>query len=304
MPELPDVTVYVEHLRRRVVGATLEKIVVLSPNLLRTVEPPLESMVGRRVREVRRLGKRIVIGLDRDGFLVLHLMISGRLHWKPRGARLGRKMGLAVFEFTTGALTWTEASTRKRASLHVVAGASALAGLDPGGLEPLDAPLEAFAAALTAERHTLKRSLTDPRVLSGVGNAYSDEILHRARLSPFRLTTQLEPDEMARLHTATREVLVAWTDRLRAETGEAFPEHVTAFRDGMAVHGRYRQPCPECGAPVQRVAYADNELNYCARCQTGGRLLADRALSKLLREDWPKTLEELEEATAARRQRP
>jgi formamidopyrimidine-DNA glycosylase len=304
MPELPDVTVYVEHLARRIVGATFERVTVLSPNLLRTVDPPLDATFGRTVRAVSRLGKRIVIALDGDLHLVLHLMISGRLHWKPRGTTLGRKMGLAVFDFTDGALTWTEASTRKRASLHVVVGEAGLRLLDPGGIEPLEATQTEFKAALTRERHTLKRALTDPRVLSGVGNAYSDEILHRARLSPFRLTTQLEDAEIEALRVAMREALTEWTERLRVETGESFPEHVTAFRDGMAVHGRYRQPCPVCGAPVQRVAYADNELNYCARCQTGGRLLADRAMSKLLREDWPKTLDELEEATAARRQRP
>jgi formamidopyrimidine-DNA glycosylase len=304
MPELPDITVYVEQVARRIAGTKLERVTVLSPNLLRTVEPPLESALGRTITGVTRLGKRIVITLERDLNLVLHLMISGRLHWKPRGAKLGRKMGLAVFEFEPGALTWTEASTHKRASLHVVAGQAGLALLDPGGIEPLSASAAEFATALTRERHTLKRALTDPRVLSGVGNAYSDEILHRARLSPFRLTTQLEPAEIETLRRATRDVLIEWTERLRAEAGERFPEHVTAFRDGMAVHGRYRRPCPVCGSPVQRVAYADNELNYCARCQTGGRLLADRAMSKLLREDWPKTLEELEEQTAARRQQP
>ena len=301
MPELPDITVYVEQLARRIVGTTLERVTVLSPNLLRTVEPPLEATFGRAVRGVSRLGKRIVIALDGDLNLVLHLMISGRLHWKPRGTKLGRKTGLGVFDFAGGALTWTEASTRKRASLHVVAGEAALQALDPGGIEPLSASAAEFAAALARERHTLKRALTDPRVLSGVGNAYSDEILHRARLSPFRLTTRLESAEIETLRAATRDVLNEWTERLRSEAGDRFPEHVTAFRDGMAVHGRYRQPCPVCGAPVQRVAYADNELNYCARCQTGGRLLADRAMSKLLREDWPKTLEELEEQTAARR---
>jgi formamidopyrimidine-DNA glycosylase len=301
MPELPDITVYVEQIARRIVGSKLERVTVLSPNLLRTVDPPLDTAPGRTVLGVSRLGKRIVVALDGDLNLVLHLMISGRLHWKPPGAKLGRKMGLALFEFPNGTLTWTEASTRKRASLHVVAGAAGLALLDPGGIEPLTATAPEFAAALTRERHTLKRALTDPRVLSGVGNAYSDEILHRARLSPFRLSTQLDPAEIETLRVATRDVLIEWTERLRAETGDRFPEHVTAFREGMAVHGRYRKPCPVCGAPVQRVAYADNELNYCARCQTGGRLLADRAFSRLLREDWPKTLEELEEQTAARR---
>jgi len=301
MPELPDIVVYVEALERRIAGATLESVEVLSPNLLRTVEPPPMAAAGCRVLGVRRMGKRIVITLEGGLHLVLHLMISGRLHWKPRGAKPGRKLGLAVLTFSTGALIWTEASTKKRASMHVVQGGEALAALDPGGIEPLEAGPAAFATALTRARHTLKRALTDPRVLSGIGNSYSDEILHRARLSPFRLTDQLDGGQMARLHAATRAVLEEWTARLRAETGDGFPEHVTAFRPGMAVHGRYRQPCPACGAPVQRVAYAEHEMNYCANCQTGGRLLADRALSRLLRDDWPRTLAELEEATMARR---
>jgi len=301
MPELPDVTLYVEHLAHRLTGATLVAARVASPNLLRTVEPPLDAAVGRRVTGVRRMGKRIVIGLEGDVYLVIHLMIAGRFRWRERDAKLPGRVGLAAFEFSTGTLLLTEAGTRQRASLHVVGNTDALRMLDPGGVEPLEATPQAFRAALTRERHTLKRALTDPRVLSGIGNAYSDEILHRARLSPFRLTDALDDDEVARLHDAVRAVLTKWTDRLRDEAGEAFPEKVTAFRDGMAVHGRYRQPCPDCGAPVQRIVYAEHETNYCARCQTAGRLLADRALSRLLREDWPRTIEELEEARERRR---
>ncbi len=295
MPELPDITVYVEHLERRLVGETFVKARVKSLNLLRTVEPSLADAAGRRVTGVTRMGKRIVIALEGGLALVLHLMIAGRLRWKPVGAALPGKVGLAAFDFSSGTLVLTEASMRQRASLHVVAGAAALAALDPGGLEPLTATPEQFAAALAREDHTLKRALTDPRLFSGIGNAYSDEILHAARLSPLKRTRQLTAAEVARLHAAVRDTLVAWTERLRAETGEKFPEKVTAFRDGMAVHGRFRQPCPVCGAPVQRIVYAENETNYCARCQTGGRLLADRALSRLLHDDWPRTLEELEE---------
>jgi formamidopyrimidine-DNA glycosylase len=294
MPELPDVTVYCECLAARIVGARLVRVSVVSPNLLRTAEPPLESAHGRTVTGVRRVGKRIVLALDGDLFLVLHLMIAGRLRWRPAGTRAPGRIGLAAFEFSTGTVVLTEASTHKRASLHLVAGEAAVASLDPGGIEPLAATVEEFRAALTRGNHTLKRALTDPRTLSGIGNSYSDEILHRARLSPLALTSRLGDAEVARLHAATRAILTEWTERLRAETGDGFPEKVTAFRDGMAVHGRYKQPCPDCGAPVQRIVYAEHETNYCARCQTGGRLLADRALSRLLRSDWPRTLEEME----------
>ena len=294
MPELPDVELYRECLTARIVGHTLERVQLASPFLLRTVEPPLDRALGRRVVAVRRLGKRVVIALEGELFLVFHLMIAGRLRWRPRGAPVPRKVGLAAFEFSSGTLLVTEASSRKRASLHVVAGEDGLRALDPGGIEVLESDLAAFRAALIAENHTLKRALTDPRLFSGIGNAYSDEILHRARLSPIALTTQLDEAEIARLYDATQVTLRDWLDRLRAETGTGFPEHVTAFRETMAVHGRYRKPCPDCGAPVQRIAYAENETNYCARCQTGGRLLADRALSRLLKRDWPRTLEELE----------
>ena len=294
MPELPDVTVYCECLAARVIGASLKRAVVVSPNLLRTAEPPLDAAHGRAVTGVRRVGKRIAVALEGDLFLVLHLMIAGRLRWRPPGARVPGKVGLAAFEFTTGTLVLTEASTHQRASLHVVAGRAALAALDPGGIEPLAASFETFRAALTRGNHTLKRALTDPAALSGIGNSYSDEILHRARLSPLQLTSRLSDEEVRRLHAATREILTEWTDRLRREVGDGFPEKVTAFREGMAVHGRYKHPCPDCGAPVQRIVYAEHETNYCARCQTGGRLLADRALSRLLRSDWPRTLEEME----------
>ena len=298
MPELPDVTVYVEALRARVVGQPLERIRLQSPFLLRSVEPPIGTVAGRAVRAVDRLAKRIVLALDGDLFLVLHLMIAGRLHWRPPGARLPGKLGVAAFDFPNGTLTLTEASTKKRAALHLVAGRTALATSDPGGLEVLDADLAAFRMALARERHTLKRALTDPRLLAGIGNAYSDEILHRARLSPVRMTDALTREEMARLFEATRNTLSDWIERLRAEAGGDFPEGVSAFRPGMAVHGRFGQPCPNCGAPVQRIVHAENEMNYCAGCQTGGRLLADRALSRLLRQDWPRTLEELEERRA------
>ena len=294
MPELPDVTLYVEHLSMRLIGATLMRARVVSPNLMRTVEPPLASAEGRPVRGVRRIGKRIALALEGDLFLVFHLMIAGRFQWREPGAKIPARLGLAAFDFTAGTLVLTEAGSRKRASLDVVVGEAALRALDPGGLEPLDAPLDAFRVALLRENHTLKRALTDPRIMSGIGNAYSDEILHRARLSPLQLTRKLDEGEIERLWRATRETLTLWLDRLRREAGDSFPEKVTAFREGMAVHGRYKQPCPDCGAPVQRIVYAENETNYCARCQTAGRLLADRSLSRLLHDDWPRTLEELE----------
>jgi len=294
MPELPDVTIYCERLAARIVGATLERVTVVSPNLLRTAEPPLEAAFGRRAIGVRRVGKRIVVALDGDLFLVLHLMIAGRLRWRAAGTKAPGKVGLAAFEFSTGTAVLTEASTHKRASLHVVSGEAAVRALDPGGIEPLTATLDQFRAALLRGNHTLKRALTDPAALSGIGNSYSDEILHRARLSPLLLTSRITGEQIVRLHVATREILTEWTERLRAEVGDGFPERVTAFREGMAVHGRYKQPCPDCGAPVQRIVYAEHETNYCARCQTGGRLLADRALSRLLRSDWPRTLEEME----------
>ena len=295
MPELPDVTVYIESLAPRIVGQRLERVRLASPFLLRTVEPPLTELFGRRVHALRRLGKRIVVEFDGDLFLVIHLMIAGRLRWRPSGTKVPGKLGLAAFDFSSGTLLLTEASSRKRAALHVVRGEAALAALDPGGLEPLDADLASFRAAVLRERHTLKRTLTDPRILSGIGNAYSDEILHAARLSPVKLTQQLSDEEMARLYAATRSTLLEFTARIRNEVGDDFPEKVTAFRDDMAVHGRYGQPCPVCGTPVQRIVHAENETNYCPTCQTGGKLLADRALSRLLRADWPRTLEELEE---------
>jgi formamidopyrimidine-DNA glycosylase len=294
VPELPDVTVYVEALERHVVGRRLEGVRLASASLLRSVEPPLAAVAGHRVVAVSRLGKRIVLSLEGDLHLVLHLMIAGRLRWKRKGAAVPAKRAHGAFDFEHGTLLLTEASPRKRATLHVVAGAAGLAAHDRGGLEVLDADLSAFAAALARERHTLKRSLTDPTLFSGIGNAYSDEILHRARLSPLQLTTNLDPPEVARLYDAARATLLEWTERLRREVGEGFPEKVTAFREGMAVHGRHREPCPDCGAPVQRIVRGESECNYCARCQTGGRLLADRALSRLLRDDWPRTLEEME----------
>jgi len=295
MPELPDLELYVTHLKRRVEGARLERVRVAGWNLLRTTDPPLDAANGRVVVNVRRLGKRIVFALEGGLFLAIHLMISGRLFWKPPGVVIPKRVGLAAFDFAAGTLLLTEASTKQRAALHLLPDDAALAALDAGGIEPLTMSAAAFAAALSKESHTLKRALTDPRLFAGIGNAYSDEILHRARLSPFSRSTQLDSDERARLHAAIVGVLTEWRDRLAAEQGERFPEKVTAFRPGMAVHGRYREPCPDCGAPVQRVVYAENEMNYCARCQTGGRLLADRALSRLLRDDWPRTLEELEE---------
>jgi len=294
MPELPDVEVYVECLAARVVGQRIERIRLLLPFVLRSVDPPLDSAQGRTVHTVERLGKRIVIGLSGDLFLVLHLMIAGRLRWRDRGTRIPQKLGLAAFDFPSGTLLLTEAGSIKRAALHLVAGRDGLREHDRGGLEVLDSDLAAFRDALLSENHTLKRSLTDPRLFSGIGNAYSDEILHAAGLSPLRLTGRMTDAEIDRLHEAARTTLRAWTERLRRETGDRFPEQVTAFHPGMAVHGRYGKPCPACGSPVQRIVYASNESNYCPACQTGGRLLADRALSRLLKRDWPKTLEELE----------
>jgi len=301
MPELPDVTVYIEALDARIAGETLQRVRLASPFLLRSVDPPLAEAANRRVRGLRRLGKRIVIGLEGDIFLMLHLMIAGRLHWRSAGAKPPGKIGLAAFDFSSGTLVLTEAGTKRRAALYLVRGEAGLREHDPGGLEVLDADLAAFSAALARENHTLKRSLTDPGILSGIGNAYSDEILHRAKLSPVKQTRQLSSEEIARLFEATRATLLDWCDRIRAEAAGEFPEGVTAFREGMAVHGRYGKPCPVCGSPVQRIAYADNETNYCAVCQTGGRLLADRALSRLLKQDWPRTLEELEERRQAGR---
>ncbi|HKW92845.1 MAG TPA: DNA-formamidopyrimidine glycosylase family protein [Methylomirabilota bacterium] len=299
MPELPDVTVYLEALDTRIRDARLEGVRLANPFVLRSVDPPLAEVTGRRVVGLRRLGKRIVIALEGDRFVLIHLMIAGRLHWKEAGARLPGKIGLAALDFSTGTLTLTEAGSKRRAAIHLVRGEAALAEHDPGGLEPFTADLAAFRAALTRESHTLKRTLTDPRILSGIGNAYSDEILHRARLSPVRMTRQLSDEEVAGLFEATKVTLADWIERLRRDAGGGFPEGVTAFRPDMAVHGRYGKPCPVCGAPVQRIVHADNETNYCARCQTGGRLLADRALSRLLRQDWPRTLEEMEERRPA-----
>lgn len=294
MPELPDVTVYVEALERKVLGTPLERIRIASPFFLRSVHPAPAALEGSRVTAVERLGKRIVVAFEKERFLVLHLMIAGRLRWKERGAAIPGKVGLAAFDFEPGTLALTEAGSKKRASLHVVEGRDALAAHAPGGVEVLTCAPAAFAAAIRRERHTVKRALTDPRLFSGIGNAYSDEILHRARISPFALTTALDDGAIARLHEAALRTLTEWTERLRAEAGEGFPDKVTAFRAAMAVHGRYGLPCPDCGAPVQRIRYADNEANYCVTCQTGGKLLADRALSRLLRGDWPRTLEELE----------
>ena len=298
MPELPDIALYLDALASRVVGKQLERLRIASPFLLRTADPPVADLVGRAIRDVRRLGKRIVLALEDDYFVVLHLMIAGRLHWKPAGAPIPRRAGLAAFDFPNGTVLLTEAGTKHRASLHILRGAAALAAHDPGGLDVLAATLEQFRSALTRESHTLKRALTDPHLLDGIGNAYSDEILHAARLSPLRLTGRITPEESERLFHAVRHTLTSWMARLRAETGEAFPEKVTAFRDGMAVHGRFRKPCPVCGSPVQRIRYAENEVNYCATCQTGGRLLADRSLSRLLKQDWPRSLEEWEERAA------
>ena len=297
MPELPDVEVYLEALRARIAGASLDRIRLKSPFLLRSVDPSPAAVEGRRVVELRRVGKRIVIRLEGDLFVVLHLMIAGRLHWKERGVPLTGKIASAAFDFSTGTLTLTEAGTKKRASLQLVRGEEALAAIDPGGLEPLDASPEAFAAALTRENRTLKRALTDPTIFAGIGNAYSDEILWAARLSPAQLTRNLDAESVERLRAAAVSTLTLWRDRLAAAASGGFPEKVTAFRPEMAVHGRYREPCPACGSPVQRIVYAENEANYCAACQTGGRVLADRAMSRLLGKDWPRTLEELERRT-------
>jgi formamidopyrimidine-DNA glycosylase len=294
VPELPDILLYIHALTPRVVGRRVVGARLVSPFLLRSIDPPLSAATGRVVVGLHRLGKRIAFELEDELFLVFHLMIAGRFRWKDRGAAVPGKVGLLVLDFEDGSLILTEAGTRRQASLHVVGGRAALADHDPGGVQVLTADAAAFAAALRQENHTLKRSLTDPHLFSGIGNAYSDEILHAARLSPFRQTSSMTDDEIQRLFEATRATLMMWTDRLRQETGDAFPEKVTAFREGMAVHGRYGKPCPACGSPVQRVVYAANEANYCATCQTGGRLLADRSLSRLLREDWPRTLEELE----------
>jgi formamidopyrimidine-DNA glycosylase len=295
MPELPDVTVYLEALAARLPGARLERIRLANPFVLRSVDPAPAELAGRVVTGFRRLGKRIVIALDGELFVLIHLMIAGRLHWKEVGAKLPGKIGLAALDFSTGTVTLTEAGSKRRAAIHLVRGEAALAAHDPGGLELGDADAATFRAAITRESHTLKRTLTDPRILSGIGNAYSDEILHRARLSPVRMTRQLSEEETTRLFEAAKATLADWIERLRRDAGGGFPEGVTAFRPDMAVHGRYGRPCPDCGAPVQRIVHAENETNYCARCQTAGRLLADRALSRLLRQDWPRTLEEMEE---------
>jgi formamidopyrimidine-DNA glycosylase len=295
MPELPDVVVYLESLRPRVEGQILERIRLLSPFLLRSVETPIREAEGKKVLGLRRLGKRIVFALETDLFLILHLMIAGRLHWKPKGAKPPGRVGLAAFDFATGTLTLTEAGSKRRASLNLVRGEADMARHDPGGLEVLEASEAEFRTALRRENHTLKRTLTDPRLFSGIGNAYSDEMLHRARLSPLALTQKLSDAEIAQLFVAARETLIDWLQRLRRDAGDQFPEKVTAFRPDMAVHGRFGKPCPVCGAPVQRIIYAENETNYCPRCQTGGRVLADRSLSRLLKDDWPRTIEELEE---------
>jgi formamidopyrimidine-DNA glycosylase len=294
MPELPDVLLYLHALEPRVVGQPIEQIRIVSPFVLRSVKPPLQAAETRRVVALRRLGKRIVFEIEGDLFLVVHLMIAGRFRWRNRGAPVPGKIGLAAIDFPNGTLVLTEAGTQKRASLHLLEGEGALSGHDPGGLEVLDASRDAFAAALTRENHTLKRALTDPHLFSGIGNAYSDEILHAARLSPLQLSRSLSAEETDRLFDATHGTLNLWIGRLTAEARASFPEKVTAFREGMAVHGRFRQPCPRCGSPVQRIVHGDHECNYCATCQTGGRLLADRSLSRLLRDDWPKRLEPLE----------
>jgi formamidopyrimidine-DNA glycosylase len=300
MPELPDVTVYIEALNERVLNQPIQKIRIGSPFVLRSFDPPIGSAEGKKVLALRRLGKRIVFELEDELFLIVHLMIAGRFHWKPKGVKIARKYGQAAFDFPNGTLLLTEAGTKKRASIYLVQGEATLQEHDPGGLEIFDASLEQFRNALTRENHTLKRSLTDPHLFSGIGNAYSDEILHRARLSPIRLTQQMNAGEIERLYHAIKESLNDWVERLRKERGSGFPEKVTAFRPDMAVHGKYRKPCPVCGSPVQRIVHAENETNYCAKCQTGGKLLADRSLSRLLKEDWPRTLEELEEGRRVR----
>ncbi|MFN7998580.1 MAG: DNA-formamidopyrimidine glycosylase family protein [Bryobacteraceae bacterium] len=294
MPELPDITAYLDALHPRIIGKTLEKVRIGSPFLLRTIEPRPAEAEGRTVQRLQRVGKRIAIGVEEDFWLVLHLMIAGRLHWRPPAAKLSGRQNLAAFDFADGSLVLTEAGTRHRASLHVVHGDEALASLDPGGIDVFRATLEEFRQVLTFENHTLKRALTDPRTFCGIGNAYSDEILHAARLSPIAQTRKLTEEEICRLYAATRDTLQSWVEKLRVEATRKFPEKVTAFREGMAVHGRFGQPCPRCGAEVQRIRYADNETNYCANCQTGGKVLADRGLSRLLGSDWPRTLDELE----------
>ena len=301
MPELPDITVYLDALAPRVLGQVLLRVEAVSPFVLRSVDPPLEACHGKRVTGLRRIGKRIVIALEDQLFLVMHLMIAGRLQWRAGAVKLARRRTLATFVFDSGTLILTEAGTQRRASLSLVRGEGALAPFDRGGLEVLEAGADAFAARLRSENHTVKRALADPRLFSGIGNAYSDEILHRARLSPLLLTARMTDEQVARLFDATRATLREWTERLRRETGEGFPEKVTAFREGMAVHGRFRLPCPVCGEPVQRIRYAENETDYCARCQTGGKLLADRGLSRLLKDDWPRSLDELEQLLAERR---
>jgi formamidopyrimidine-DNA glycosylase len=294
MPELPDITAYISALEARIVAQPIERVRLANAFLLRTVQPPVTDAEGRTVRELRRIGKRIAIGVDGDLWLVLHLMIAGRLHWRPPGAKLSGRNSLAALDFPNGSLVLTEAGTKRRASLHVLTGEECLHSVDPGGIDVFTSDFASFRAALTAENRTLKRALTDPRLVSGIGNAYSDEILHAAQLSPVTLTHKLQPQEWERLFAATRHTLGLWIDRLRTEAGAGFPEKVTAFRKDMAVHGRYGKPCPRCGERIQRIRYADNETNYCARCQTGGKVLADRGLSRLLRSDWPRTLEELE----------
>ena len=294
MPELPDIAIYIEALEKRVVGQPIERIRLANPFILRTAVPPIASAEGKRILGLRRIGKRIVFALECELFLMLHLMVAGRLRWLSRNAKPPGRLTLATFEFPDGQLVFTEAGTKRRASLHLVLGEQAVAAMDPGGLEVMNTDLAMFAARLKSENHTLKRALTDPRLFSGIGNAYSDEILHRARLSPLAHTASLDEAAVAQLYDATRATLSDWTARLRADAGDEFPEKVTAFRDGMAVHGRYRQPCPVCGAPVQRIVYAENEVNYCARCQTGGKILADRALSRLLHKSWPRNIDALE----------
>jgi formamidopyrimidine-DNA glycosylase len=318
MPELPDIELYLHALKSRIVGQRLERVRLASPFLVRSVDPPLEATFGRTVIGLRRIGKRVVWAFDQELFLVIHLMIAGRFRWHPaepvspelarrsirakaEPVKIPGKVGLAAFEFSNGTLLLTEAGSKRRASLYVVRGEASLAELDPGGIDVLSSTVEDFGAAVRRENHTLKRALTDPHLLSGVGNAYSDEILHAAKLSPMQLTARLTPADIARLHSATISTLRAWRDRLIAETGEGFPEKITAFREGMAAHGRYGQPCPVCGTPIQRIRYADNEANYCATCQTGGKLLADRAMSRLLKQDWPKSLDEMDEHMAKRR---
>lgn len=293
MPELPDVTVYVDALRKRIAGSEFLRLRLANPFVLRTVEPAASELAGKRVTAVDRMGKRIVIALEGDLFIVIHLMIAGRFKWLPKGAKVPGKVGLAAFDFSTGTLVLTEAGSKRRASIHLMRAREAVAAQDPGGIEVLATDLATFREVLTRRRHTLKRALTDPHLFSGIGNAYSDEILHRARLSPVQMTTNLDEEEIERLFDATRTTLMDWTHRLREEAGDAFPEKVTAFRAEMAVHGKYNQPCPDCGTPVQRIVHAENETNYCARCQTGGKLLADRALSRLLKSDWPKSIDEL-----------